>query len=351
MGSGSKLHWILVVGLSWSGLGGLEQGARGEDGPVEKSPPAANVLPCSAFSAEAMMGCVEQRRYVEDLLFIAAERPPESKHWLAVQNLCYDRLRALGYEMEWYKYDSGVNVVGRLPGTTKAAEQVIVSSHYDSLAGCPAADDNASGLAGLLEIARVLAKGKYERTLVVVCWDENEKGNLGASAFAADCAAQKKVIAANYVLEAIGYKSDLPNTQKLPFGLSWVFPDQTKVVQNNQSRADYLSLVYDASLSQGPADVLTAMAARVSLKTLGMGLTEEQKTNLLLQGFRKSDHGPFWAKGYPGVLVSDSAEFRTPGYHCLAGKDTPDVLDPAFATQVIQTVLAASATSLAMAPK
>ncbi len=350
MGSGRKLHWILVVGLSCTGMGGLERFARGEVPAAEKVQ-AGGVLPCSATSAEAMMSCVDQRRYQDDLLFIAAERPPESKHWLAVQNLCYDRLRALGYEMEWYKYDTGANVVGRLPGKTKAAEQVIVSAHYDSVDACPAADDNGSGLAGLLEIARVLAQGKYERTLVVVCWDENEKGSLGASAFAADYAAQKKTIAANYVLEAIGYKSDQPNSQKLPFGLSWVFPEQAKVVQSNQSKADYIAIVYDLGLSQGAVDTLVAMAGRVSLKTLGMGLTEEQKSNLLLQGFRKSDHGPFWDKGYPGVLVTDSAEFRTPGYHCLQGKDTPDALDPAFATQVIQTVLGAAATSLAMAPK
>ena len=96
---------------------------------------------------------------------------------------------SLGYTVEREAYGTGVNVIGVLDGTSAPAEQVVISAHYDSVANCPGADDNGSGVAGVLEAARVLSTSQHKRTLVVACWDEEEKGLIGSSAFVARAAA------------------------------------------------------------------------------------------------------------------------------------------------------------------
>src|SRR5690606_20146741 len=128
--------------------------------------------------------CVEAARYQADLEAIAMPREPESAHWQAVQDLCAERLEGLGFTVERHAYATGVNVIGVREGTSEPQRRVLVGAHYDHIAGCAGADDNASGVAGALEAARVLAMASFPRTLVVACWDEEERGLIGSRAYA-----------------------------------------------------------------------------------------------------------------------------------------------------------------------
>src|SRR5690606_6446465 len=100
-----------------------------------------------------------------------------------VQDLCADRLTELGYEVTLHNYGSGVNVIGRRPGATAPDEIVMVGAHYDHIDDCRGADDNASGVAAALEIARVLATVETQRTTMIACWDQEELGLIGSEAF------------------------------------------------------------------------------------------------------------------------------------------------------------------------
>src|SRR5205823_1076260 len=104
----------------------------------------------------------EQARYVKDLEFVAKERTPGSPHWKEVQDLCATRFKDLGFMVELEEYATGVNVIGTRVGADTPIDIVSIGAHYDHIPGCPGADDNATGVAGLLEVARVLSQGSFD---------------------------------------------------------------------------------------------------------------------------------------------------------------------------------------------
>ena len=119
---------------------------------------------CADDSPEGLMACVDLERYVADLEFIADVRVPGSPHWLAVQERCADVLELAGFDVSLQEYPTGVNVIGVRSGREPA---LVLGAHYDHIPDCPGADDNASGVAGVLEIARVLGAAPLTRALIV----------------------------------------------------------------------------------------------------------------------------------------------------------------------------------------
>lgn len=284
---------------------------------------------------------VEQSRYEADLAFVAAPRSPGSAHWQAVQDLCADRFAALGYTVERHAYGTGVNVIGKLAGTAAPAEQVVLSAHYDHITGCAGADDNGSGVAGLLEAARVLAVAPHPRTLVVACWDEEERGLVGSGAWAARTVERGETVVVMYDFEMIGYRSDTPNSQTMPNGLELLFPDAAAALAANQYRGDFIAVIADASPASTLATSSLAGAAEAGgLPSLALQLPEGLEKSFAVGDLRRSDHAEFWDRDIPALMITDTSEFRYSGYHCYDGPDTPDRLDPAFATAVVRATVA-----------
>ena len=284
---------------------------------------------------------VEQSRYEADLAFVAAPRSPGSAHWQAVQDLCADRFTALGYTVERHAYGTGVNVIGKLIGTAAPAEQVVLSAHYDHITGCAGADDNGSGVAGLLEAARVLAAAPHPRTLAVACWDEEERGLIGSGAWAARTVERGETVVVMYDFEMIGYRSDTPNSQTMPDGLELLFPDAAAALAANQYRGDFIAVIADASPASTLATSTLAGAAEAGgLPSLALQLPEGLEKSFVVGDLRRSDHAEFWDRDIPALMITDTSEFRYSGYHCYDGPDTPDRLDPAFATAVVRATVA-----------
>lgn len=298
-----------------------------------------------AASPEALADCVDPQAYQSDLEFIAELRTPGSTHWQAVQDLCADRLTELGFEVDLFDYGTGVNVLGSLPGTDPDAPRVLIGAHYDHIEGCTGADDNATGVAGALEAARVLAQGSYERTLTIACWDEEERGLLGSEAFATTAASQEIPIEVYFNFEMIGYASDEPDTQQLPTGFDLIFPDEIAIIEANDNRGDFLFLTGNVGAQDAVAN-LQAQGERVDLPVVGVTLNDQQVGNPLFGDLRRSDHAPFWDQGYPAIFVSDTGEFRNDRYHCIGGEDTVDSLVPAFTQKVLQATVASAAIAL-----
>lgn len=300
-----------------------------------------------AESPEALADCLDIDRYASDLAFIANPRSPGSEHWRQVQDLCADRLADAGYVVERDSYGTGTNVIGTKAGGSSPTEVVLVSAHYDHIADCPGADDNATGVAAALEIGRVLALADLPRTVMIACWDEEEVELRGSEAFAASIDGRGIDIVVNFNFDMIGFASSEPDTQTIPAPIYDLFPDAAADIVDNERRADFIMVVTNASAETAAIDVI-AQADRIALNTTlldvpaGMELTETYADT------RRSDHASLWAAGYPAVLLTDTADLRNSHYHCRDGPDAVADLDDEFALDVARSVAAASAIAAGM---
>jgi len=228
-------------------------------------------------------------------------------------------------------YGTGINVVGTKRGFTKPDEQVILSAHYDHLVGCPGADDNASGVAVVLEMARVLADARFDRTLVVACWDEGEKGQLGSAAYAASARARDDDIVAVVVFEAVGFVDRERYSQSLPDRFEERFPDQALALLDNDERGDFVLAVSDRD-TMSVAQLMVKHGRELALTV--HALTVRGSFKQQLSETYRSDHTSFWEADFPALLLTDTGSYRNPRVHCVEGRDAPNTLDYAFAAKV-----------------
>lgn len=300
---------------------------------------------CPVDTPLALAECVERERYLADLEFIAAPREPGSAHWQAVQDLCLERFAAAGFEVDLHTYASGVNVVGRKLGTDLPDEQILVAAHYDHIPGCNGADDNATGTAAVLELARVLGQREYPRTLVVACWDEEEDGLIGAEAYVALATNAGDQILFNYNFEMIGFHDDAPNSQTVPAGFELLFPEQIEALTVNEFRGDFLAVIVDDA-GVPHVEPLLAYGEMFGLATVLLPVPADLKNSPLLMDLRRSDHAAFWEVDIPAVMLTDTSEFRYDNYHCQSGEDAVELLDHDFATKIVAATVGSAAESL-----
>jgi hypothetical protein len=338
----------------------------GADGPADAAPDEPDVLPedaadvddatdetdappivgeCRNDSPEGLMGCVQTARLTADLEAIVGDRSPGSTLWQAAQDLCASTFTTLGYTVERHDYGTGLNVIGVREGAEPSAGRVLVSAHYDGVPGCPDADDNASGVAGVLEVARVLSTASFRRTTVLACWDEEEDGLLGSEAYAQRAFAAGENILVSLVFEMIGYADDTPGAQTLPEGIGALFPEQLAWVEARENRGDFIAVISD-DLSRTAHTALSYYAPAVALPIVVMEVPAWIKDSPLIGDLRRSDHASFWDVDIPSLFITDTSEFRNPHYHCGSGDDSADTLDPVFGTKVVQTTVGAAASLL-----
>jgi hypothetical protein len=231
--------------------------------------------------------------------------------------------REHGYVVARLPYASdGVTVANLeavLPGAAgggKANEIVIVGAHYDTAAGGPGADDNASGVAAMLAIARALATSKHQpaRTIRFVAFVNEEppyfwNPEMGSLVYAKACKARGDAIVAMLSLETLGYYRDAAGSQKYPPIVSWFYPD----------RADFVAFVGNLGSRSVVHDAIRTFRGAAAFPSEGAALPS------FVTGVGWSDQWSFWQVGYPGVMVTDTAPFRNPNYHHLT--DKPDTLD------------------------
>jgi len=284
------------------------------DGAGVDALPLPEIEPCGAGSPEALVGCVDGERLEDDIALVAVPRPPGSEGWQAAQDLCAERLASLGYSVELHDYGTGVNVVGTLLGAERPEERVVVTAHYDHIPGCDGADDNATGVAGLFEMARILAMADHPRTLELFCADEEELGLVGSAAYAARAEARGEDIVVVYVIDSIGVSSDEPGSQELPYGIDILFPELTDELEDNEFRADFFVILAD-DLAHEPASLVEVYGDAVGRRNGVMELSADIKNDPLLAELQRADHASFWRADIPALLVSDTTELRARGAH------------------------------------
>jgi len=194
-------------------------------------------------------------------------------------------------------------------------EILVVGAHYDSVSDSPGANDNASGVAGLLALARRFAGKAYGQTLRFVAFVNEEPPyfqteEMGSFVYAKRCKARGDRITAMISLETIGYFSDQPGSQKYPAaGLGFFYP----------SKGNFIGFVGN---TRSRALLRSAVAAFKNERKLPC---EGAALPAIIPGIDWSDHWAFWQCGYPAVMVTDTAPFRYSHYH--SSTDTPDKLD------------------------
>jgi Peptidase family M28 len=315
----------------------------GGSAPAELPPDLAIDNSCGVQSAEALSRCVDPMRIRADVNRIARPRSPGSEHHAAVRELCRSRLRELGFQVHLHSYASGENVIGTKLGFSKPTERVVLSAHYDNVGRCPGADDNASGVAAILEGARVLTSARFDRTLVVACWDEGENGQLGSTAYARAANRLEGKLRLVVALESVGYANAQPDTQQIPEGFEQLFPDQALAMLDHDYRADFLTVVADRRTMDFARSVVEH-GGRFDLGVHILRLTDRIKFKQ--QDLHRSDHVSFWNEGLPAILLTDTGPFRNPRIGCKRGTDGPDSLDYEFASRVTRAGIGAVADAL-----
>ncbi len=234
----------------------------------------------------------------------------------------------------------GVNLVAFSPGSSNPETRaLLVSAHYDTVRGSPGADDNASGVAALLECARVLSTVRLSTPVEFVAFDMEEKqpggGALVGSRAFVKATGGNRSYEALYNLEMVGYTSG-PGTQGHPPGFRFILPGAYKWGRQRGFLGDFVAIVgrgRGVELSRRFRD-----AARRWVPELEVLPLEFRHSIPLMTDIFRSDHAPFWAAGVPAVMITDTANFRNPNYH--RPSDTPDTLDYEFMGKVTQTLVA-----------
>lgn len=275
--------------------------------------PSGRELPPPTESQRAL--AAELRR---DVVALCANGP--RSHWsigsLRAAARYVDRsLTAAGYDVDRHIYAAdigGENLIAEIRGTS--TDVVVIGAHYDSVYDTPGADDNASGVAGLLALARRFAGAKPRQTLRFVAFANEEpphfqSRDMGSYAYAKRCHERGERIVAMLSLEMLGYYDPRSGSQQYPPLLAAFYPktgDFIAFAGNLQSRA------------------LVKRCAKAFRKHGAMHAESAALPGLIPQ-IGWSDQWSFWQFGWPALMVTDTALFRNPHYHMP--QDRPETLD------------------------
>jgi Zn-dependent M28 family amino/carboxypeptidase len=223
---------------------------------------------------------------------------------------------ALTVERQTFVTDgvSTANLIATIPGSRRAREIVVVGAHYDTAAPSPGADDNASGVAAVLELARLAARRRPARTLRFVFFTNEEPPyfqteSMGSLVYARACRARGDNVTAALSIESVGVFSDAPDSQHYPWPFSWFYP----------STGNFLAFIGNPASRH-----LTERATMVFRQHATVG-SEAAVLPDSIDGIGWSDHWAFWQVGYAAIMVTDTAVFRNTNYH--QPTDTPEKLD------------------------
>jgi hypothetical protein len=216
------------------------------------------------------------------------------------------------------------NVVAEVAGRTRPSQIVVVGAHYDSVRGTPGANDNATGVAATLALARHFARSPAARTLRFVAFTGEEPPlflteGMGSLVHARGCAARGEDVVAMLALETLGCFRDGEGTQEYPIrGMGLFYP----------ARGDFVSFVGDVASGLVVRDAIAAFRRHAKVPSEGAALP------MSVPGVGWSDHWSFRQAGFPSVMVTDTAIFRDSAYHTL--RDTCERVDFDRLTHVTQ---------------
>ena len=273
----------------------------------------------------SLASAVQPNQLLAHLKALEGERHPYiSRDRLeAAQGYVCDALRSWGLtvSVEPFSYmgERFVNLIAR-PATMPSGPRFIVGAHVDTVPGTPGADDNASGVAALLEVARVISTRTWTLPLEFAVFNLEELGMIGSSHYARELRHARIAVAGMLSLEMVGF-TESQGLQHYPWFLKGRYP----------ATGNYLGL---AANHRSRPLLKTVEQAMRSVEGLPIETMVLPGNGWVFPEARLSDHSPFWDAGYPALLVTDTSFFRNPHYH--QPTDTVSTLDLDFLTKVTQ---------------
>ena len=225
---------------------------------------------------------------------------------------------ASGYDVRRQEYRVSdcdcYNLEVEIHGSSEPENIVIIGAHYDTANGVAGANDNTSGVAAVLALARRFTGRKTDRTLRFVAFVNEEPPyfqtrRMGSRVYARECRQRDENVVAMLSLETIGYYSDRPGSQHYPAPLGLLYP----------SEGNFIAIVGNTGSRDLVRQAVTTFRGREPFPCEGAALPSA------VPGVGFSDHWSFWQEGYPAAMVTDTAMFRYPYYH--DPEDTIDKID------------------------
>jgi hypothetical protein len=302
------IFFILLVTLAiWTWLTIFrmpEQSYQGELPPLQKKEIALQNLLRQDVQKIAIRIGIRNEIYYENLnsarTFLASE------------------LTQLGYQVKQQEYKikgkSYYNLEVERLGTEKPNEIILIGGHYDSALHSPGANDNGTGAAATLELARIFAKRSTKRTIRFVEFVNEEPPffqteNMGSLVYAKQMGQRKEKVVAMLSLETMGYFSDTEGSQKYPFPIGLFYPNQ----------GNFIAFIGNLNSGDLVRRSIRSFRRHTQFPSEGAVLPD------WVAGIGWSDQWSFWEQGYPGIMITDTAPYRYPYYH--SKDDTPDKIN------------------------
>jgi hypothetical protein len=288
------------------------------------------ILPGDRFQGELSILDESQRTAVERLrddVHALAGRIGERnvfrpEAYAAAEDFLGASLARAGHRVRWQTFEvrhAGAvhhcsNLFAEVRGYAAPNEIVIVGAHYDTVRGTPGADDNASGCAAVLELARRFAGAEPGRTIRFVFFANEEPpffwtDQMGSLVHAREARERGEHVAAMLSLETLGWYSEREGSQRYPPLVGGALP----------SSGDFVAFVGHESAAGLVARCVETFRGSGALPCEGAAMPS------LVPRIGSSDHWSFWKQGWPALMVTDTAPYRNPNYH--RPTDTPDTLD------------------------
>jgi Zn-dependent M28 family amino/carboxypeptidase len=232
-----------------------------------------------------------------------------------------------GYSPEIQVLESGgemvKNIAVELTGSEIPEEIIVIGAHYDSVHGSPGANDNGTGVAAILELARLLKDEQIERSVRFVAFANEEppffySKEMGSQVYAARSREREEAIVGMLSLETIGYYSDTPGSQHYPFPFNLFYPDT----------ANFIGFVGNLSSRKLVHRSIGTFRQTTAFPSEGVAAPG------WITGIGWSDHLSFWQAGYHAIMVTDTALYRYTHYH--SSTDTPDKIDYTRTARVVK---------------
>lgn len=246
-----------------------------------------------------------------------------------------ETLRSLDLKIENQSFDfhgkTYRNIIATQYGSNEKASMILVGAHYDAAMGSPGADDNASGVAVMLEAATVLSRYHYDNAIQFVAFTLEEpqihtiQFLIGSDHFAEEAIKRKMNYRAVLILESVGYTDDTEGSQISPLFVKVPVP----------KTGNFLGVVADRK-SRNIMNIFSDTAAHF-VPELPVVTYKVPFSGRIIPETRFSDHASFWNRGYPALMLTDTAMFRNPHYHTY--RDRSDTLDFHFMTGVTKAVI------------
>ncbi len=221
------------------------------------------------------------------------------------------------------------NIIAELIGKASPEKVLVVGAHYDTVRTTPGADDNASGVAGLLALAQTLAGTTMSKTVKFAAFALEEPPffrtrNMGSYHYARSLKENHEIVEGMICLEMIGFFSDLPGSQRYPVPFfHWKFP----------AMGNYIAMVGNMRSKH-----FTKATAKNFMRAIDLPVVTLNAPSIVI-GINFSDHWSFNKFGYKALMVTDTAFYRNPHYH--APSDLPDTLDYERMAKVVKGLAAA----------